>query len=269
MLRLLPIFFTAITLGGCSAARVQQPVAMPFTGTWHQIPKENNRDPSGFLAIDHHRLLFNLDGFPRGTMTIADNDTDAGLRSGRLIGDDGRVLYVAVGETITEQQAGNQRVYTATLHLDVHWFALGAGPTDKPIAVMRLWPSTALASLAIHPTMTNPAATATTPELPIQTLSPTNSLTPADRHFVAVVKTTRNGYLNAVVTQIISARSEGENISHLDSLYHRCANVLRSDIVRELDAARLGDTGALLRADQQSNDLMNVDHAFHQWRSQF
>jgi hypothetical protein len=117
--------------------------------------------------------------------------------------------------------------------------------------------------------MTNSASTATTPESPTQTLSPTNSLTPADRHFVAVVKTTRNGYLNAVVAQIISARSEGENISHLDSLYHRCANVLRSDIVRELDAARLGDTGALLRADQQSNDLMNVDHAFHQWRSQF
>jgi hypothetical protein len=267
--RLLPIFIASMTLGGCAASAVRAPevrqsvtVAVPFTGTWFQVPKENDRGPSGFLAIDHDRLLFNLDGLPRGSIAITENDTDAGLRSGRLICADGRVLYIAVGETITEQQAGNQRIYSPTVHLDLHLFPNGSAPTDQPIAILRLWPSTALAALSIHSSANNQAPN-------FETLSPpAKSLDSADHRFIDVVKATRNGFLNTVVAQIISARSEGESINNLNSLYHRCTNLVRSDIVRELDAARLGDANALSRADQQSDDLHKMDTAFSAWRSQ-
>ena len=262
--RLLPILIATMTVGGCGSATVRQPVAVavPFAGTWHQMPKENDRGPSGFLAIDHDRILFNLDGLPRGSIAITENDTDAGLRSGRLICADGRVLYIAVGESITEQQAGNQRVYSPTVHLDLHLFPNGANPTDQPLATLRLWPSTALAALSIHSSAMNSTAT-------LETLSPpAKSLGPADHRFIDVVKTTRNGFLNTVVAHLISARSEGENQNDVNSLYYRCANLMRSDIVRELDAARLGDASALSRADQQSDDLHKIDTAFVEWRSQ-
>ena len=253
-----------MTLGGCATSAVRQPVAIvvPFIGTWYQIPKENNPGPSGFLAIDHDRLLFNLDGLPRGSIAITENDTDVGLRSGRLICADGRVLYLAVREAVTEQQAGNQRIYSPTVHLDLHLFPNGASPTDQPTATLRLWPSTALAALSIP-------SSAKSQALPSGTLSlPAKSLDSADHRFTEVVKTARNGFLNTVVAQMISARSEGENNNNLNSLYHRCINLVRSDIVRELDAARLGDASAISRADQQSDDLHKMDTAFAEWRSQ-
>jgi hypothetical protein len=256
-LRFLPIIFAAVTVGGCATATIRQPVATPFAGTWYQMPKENNREPSGFLAISDDRLLFNLDGLPRGSISIAHNDTDVGLRSGRLIGADGRVLYIAVAETISEQQAGNQRLYVPTVHLDVHWFALGAGPSDQPTAVLRLWPSTALAALSVPSAITIPLSS-----MPVEKISS------AEHHFVEVAQSTLNGCLAAVAAQLVSARYAGKNDRDLDALYQRSINVVRSDIVDELEAARLGDNHALTRADQQLNDLANVDSAFHQWRSQ-
>lgn len=263
-LRLLPIFFAAVTIGGCTTAAVRKPVATPFAGTWYQMPKENVHEPSGFLAISQDHLLFNLNGLPRGSISIANNDTDVGLRSGRLIGTDGRVLYVAVAETISEQQAGKLRVLAPTTHLDVHWFPMGAGPSDQPTAVLRLWPASALAALSVQSaTLTSPSSTATA-----TSATTAVGVDSAERNFAEVAKSTLNGYLATIATQLISARHAGKNNSALDVVYLRETNAIRSDIVTELEAARRGDSQALIRADQQLVDLATVDNAFHQWRSQ-
>lgn len=260
-LRLLPIFFAAVTMGGCTTAAVRKPVATPFAGTWYQMPKENVHEPSGFLAIGQDHLLFNLNGLPRGSITIANNDTDVGVRSGRLIGTDGRVLYVAVAETISEQQAGNQRVLEPTTHLDVHWFPVGAGPSDQPTAVLRLWPASALAALSVQ------SATLPSPS-PAASAVTAMGVDLAEHNFAEVARSTLNGYLATIATQLISARHAGKNNSALDVVYLRETNAVRSDIVTELEAARQGDNQALIRADQQLVDLATVDNAFHQWRSQ-
>lgn len=263
-LRLLPFFFAAVTFSSCTTAAMRKPVATPFAGTWYQMPKENVHEPSGFLAIGQDHLLFNLNGLPRGSISIANNDTDVGLRSGRLIGTDGRVLYVAVVDTISEQQAGNQRVFAPTTHLDVHWFSVEAGPSDQPMAVLRLWPASALAALSVQSaSLTSSSSSATTTRATTTVRDDS-----AERNFADVAKSTLNGYLATIAMQLISARHAGKNNSTLDVAYLRETNAIRSDIVTELEAARRGDSQALIRADQQLVDLATVDNAFHQWRSQ-
>lgn len=268
-LRLLPIFLTAVTIGGCATATVRQPVTTPFAGTWYQMPKEIIDEPSGFLAIGQDHLLFNLNGLPRGSISIANNDTDVGLQSGRLIGTDGRVLYVAVAETISEQPTGNQRVFAPTTHLDVHWFSVGAGPSDQPMAVLRLWPASALAALSAHSaTSLSSSLSSTFFASPSATATTAIGVDSAEHHFVEVAKYLLNGYLANIATQLISARHAGKNNSALDLAYHRQTNAVRSDIVTELEAAYRGDSQALIRADHQLADLATVDNAFHQWRNQ-
>lgn len=257
--RLLPILVAAVTLAGCSSTTARQPVGMPFTGTWHQAPAAAATTPAGFLAIDREQILFNLDGLPRGAVAITSNETDPGLRSGRLVCADGRTLFIAVGESLAEQAAGEDRWLTPALHLDVHCFAAGAGATDAPQATLRLWPSAALAGTAIG---------RLAPAAPAPVAPPAGAILPADRRFSEAVAATRDAFLGTVAVQLIVARAAGLAGADLDALYRRCTVVVRGDILRELEASRLGDASALPRADRRLDDLACTDHAYDQWRSQ-
>ncbi len=259
--RLIPTLIAAAALAGCSSTAARQPVSMPFTGTWHQEPATESHAPAGFLAIDSERVIFNLDGQPRGQVSITTNETDPALRSGRLVCADGRTLFLAVGDSITDQVSGDRRVLTPSRHLDVHCFAPGAKPTDAPQATLRLWPSATLAVTAyahqMPPTPSTPSA-----------FIPAATAHPVDRRFTDAVAATRDPFLTTVAAQITAARADGVDAAGLDALYQRCTVVVRSDILRDLDAARRGDQTALPRADRRLSDLASADDAYDHWRSQ-
>ncbi len=247
------------TLAGCSAGAARSPVTMPFTGTWHQEPTGESSGPAGFLAIDGERILFNLDGQPRGPVAIISNETTSTLRSGRLICADGRMLFLAVGDSIREQGVAGERLLTSTPHLDVHCFSAGAGPNDAPQATMRLWPSSALAVTAFA-RLAVPAADARA--------TTTSAVPPADRRFTGTVAITGDPALIALAVQMTSARADGLDGRAIDGLYQRGTVVVRADILRDLEAGRTGDRSALGRADRRISDLASVDDAYDDWRSQ-
>jgi hypothetical protein len=249
---------------------------MPFTGTWHQAPLGAEQAvPVGFLGIDADHVLFNLDGLPRGSVAIAQNDTDAGLRSGRLVCADGRVLYVAVGDSLTTRESDEGQLLTPTVHLDVHVFAPGAGPGDAPQRVLRLWPSAALA-VATLPTRPRTMA-ATTPAVapaPVvaaaPAVAPTTAMVapvaPVDQRFVSELSAVNDPLLRTLSATMVGARQDGMTATDLDALFRRCTLLVRSDLVRDLDAARRGERAALSRADQRIQDLTRADHAYQDWR---
>lgn len=237
-------------------------MAAPFTGTWHQTSTgaaASATEPLGFLAIDSSRMVFNLDGLPRGTVAITDNDTDAGLRSGRLECADGRVLYVAVGDSLTTRDSAEGRLLTPTLHLDVHVFAPGAGAGDQPLKVLRLWPSAALAVAALPaapPSSVSPAVT--TAEI---------EGSPADRQLTAAFARLDDPYFNLVADRLTGARNTGTSAIEVEALYRRSTLVVRGAVLRDFDAARRGDRSALVRADSQIDELAEADRAYDDWRS--
>lgn len=259
--RLLPTIIAAAALAGCTSTAARQPVTMPFTGTWHQEPAAESHAPAGFLAIDSASVMFNLDGLPRGQIAITTNETDPGLRSGRLVCADGRTLFLAVGDSISDQVSGDQRVVTSALHLDVHCFSAGAKPTDAPQATLRLWSSATLAVTAYgHQTTAASAALAAS--------TASAAVHPADRHFTEAVATTHDLFLVTLARQITAARADGLHAADLDALYQRCTVVMRGEVLRDLDAARQGDRSALTRADRRLSDLACADDAYDHWRSQ-
>lgn len=213
----------------------------------------------GFLAIDGARLVFNLDGLPRGSVAISSNDTDAGLRSGRLECVDGRVVYVAVGDSLVTRESADGRLLTPSQHLDVHIFAAGAGAGDQPLKVLRLWPSAALAVAALpiaHPVpVTNSTAVNTTVG------------SPADQRLTALFAQLDDPFLLVVADRLTAARAEGKPVTACDVLYRRSTQAVRSDVLRDLDAARRGDRSALGRADDRITGLAEADRAYHEWRS--
>lgn len=259
--RLLPLL-CAIALAGCSSTQRQAAVGAPFTGTWHQASAAPSAEPSGFLAIDGEQLLFNLDGLPRGLVTISDNRTDAGLRSGRLVCADGRILYVAVGDSLTTRDSTEGRLITSTLHLDVHVFAPGAGPGDTPQKVLRLWPSAALAVAAL-PLPERPATIAAAPAT--RPVDATTS-SPVDRRFAAQLEQLGDPFLANIAERLTGARADGLPPAELDQLYRRTTSVVRAEVLRDLDSARRGDNRALTRADARLEQLATADSAYGEWR---
>lgn len=261
--RLLPLL-CALAFAGCGSttSRQQAAVTTPFTGTWHQAPLGATGEPLGFLAIADDRVLFNLDGLPRGAVAISDNDTDAGLRSGRLVCADGRILYLAVGDSLTTREAAEGRLLTPSLHLDVHVFAPGAGAGDTPQKVLRLWPSAALAVAAL-PLSERPATTA---PAPAPQVAPVAHGSPADRHLVATFSRIADPFLANIAERLTGARADGLGSTELDSLYRRTTTVVRSEILRDLDSARRGDRNALVRADVHLEQLSEADRAYHEWQ---
>jgi len=259
--RLIPLLL-AVTLAGCGSSQRQPPVAAPFTGTWHQAAVESTTEPLGFLAIDGSRLVFNLDGLPRGTVAISSNDTDAGLRSGRLACADGRVLYVAVGDSLMTRDSTAGRLLTPTLHLDVHVFAPGAGPGDQALKVLRLWPSAALAVAALPVAHPVPGPTTTT-------AATVTAITgsPADQRLTAAFARLDDPFLVVVAERLTGARADGKAVTMIDALYHQSTQVVRGDVLRDLDAARRGDRTALERADGRITALAEANRAYDDWRS--
>lgn len=263
--RLLPLM-CALALAGCGSttSRQQTAVKTPFTGTWHQASLGATGEPLGFLAIADDRILFNLDGLQRGVVAISDNGTDAGLRSGRLVCADGRILYLAVGDSLTTREAAEGRLLTPTLHLDVHVFAPGAGAGDMPQKVLRLWPSAALAVAAL-PLSERPVTVTTTaaPEM-----APVVHGSPADRRLVATISRMADPFLANIAQRLTGARADGVGTSELDSIYRRTTTVVRSEILRDLDSARRGDRTALARADGRLDQLSEADRAYREWQDQ-
>jgi hypothetical protein len=252
----------ALAFAGCTATAQRNAVAMPFTGTWHQRPTgEVNDRPVGFLGIDDHQVVFNLEGMPRGMVAISQNETNAGLRSGRLICADGRILYLAVGDSLTVKETDEGRLLTPSLHLDVQIFAQGAGPGDDPQRVLRLWPSAALAIAALPTKAAGPAREQTTAPTPI----PTTAGTIHDQRFQHALSSLHHPFLRALPSTLQMASRDGLSTDEIDSLFRRHTQVVRNDVVRDLDAARRGDATALSRADQHLNDLNRVDRAYQDW----
>lgn len=262
--RLLPLL-CALALAGCGSttSRQQAAVTTPFTGTWHQASPGSTGEPLGFLAIADGRVLFNLDGLPRGAVAISDNDTDAGLRSGRLVCADGRILYLAVGDSLTTREAAEGRLLTPTLHLDVHVFAPGAGTGDTPQKVLRLWPSAALAVAAL-PLSERPAMVATAVAPAPQ--DPVTRGSPADRRLVATFSRMADPFLANIAERLTGARADGMGSTELDNIYRRTTTVVRSEILRDLDSARRGDRNALAHADGRMGQLSEADRAYHEWQ---
>jgi hypothetical protein len=256
--RLIPLMLS-IAFAGCGATARQAPVAAPFTGTWHQSSAASTTEPQGFLAIDSSRLVFNLDGLPRGTVAISGNETDAGLRSGRLECADGRVLYVAVGDSLTTRDSTEGRLLTQTLHLDVHVFAPGAGPGDQPLKILRLWPSAALAVAAL------PLAPAPVPAITKAITVPTGS--PADQRLKAAFAQVEEPFLIVVADHLTEARFAGQSSAAIDAFYRRSTQALRGNVLRDLEAARAGDRGSLMHADGGIESLAEADRAYEDWRS--
>jgi hypothetical protein len=256
--RLIPLLVT-IALVGCGSTQRQSSMAAPFTGTWHQASATVTTEPLGFLAIDGSRLVFNLDGLPRGTVAISGNDTDAGLRSGRLQCADGRVLYLAVGDSLTTRDSAEGRLLTPTLHLDVHVFAPGAGAGDQPLKVLRLWPSAALAVAALPVAHPAPATTTATVTTVVGSLM--------DQRLAELFARLDDSFLVVVAERLTAARAEGKPVTALDALYRRSTQAVRGDVLRELDASRRGDRTALVRADDRIDALAEADRAYDDWRS--
>lgn len=265
--RVLPLILS-LAFAGCTATAQRQAVAMPFTGTWHQPPTGTANDlPVGFLGIDGDQVLFNLDGLPRGMVAIAENQTNAALRSGRLICADGRVLYLAIGDSLTVKETDDGRLLTPTVHLDVQLFANGAGPGDAPQRVVRLWPAAALAVAAL-PTKTAPAMAATTGTQAAQTPHTNlmaSPLSARDQRFQRELATLQHPFLRALPATLQLANNDGRPTAEITSLYRRCTLIVRGDVVRDLDAARYGDRAALSRADHQLSELTRADQAYQDW----
>ncbi len=261
--RLLPLL-CALALAGCgSTQRQSAAVGTPFTGTWHQASTAAANEPHGFLAIDDARVLFNLDGLPRGTVEISTNDTNAGLRSGRLVCADGRILYLAVGDSLATREAAEGRLLTPTVHLDVHVFAAGAGAGDAPQKVLRLWPSSALAIAAL-PLPERPVVVAPTPTavaLPTKTAG-----SPADQRFAATLERLADPFLANIAEHLTVARADGRSATELDAIYRRTTAVVRGEILRDLDSARSGDRTALARADHRLDQISEADRAYLEWQ---
>ena len=305
-IRLLPLL-CAMALAGCGSTHRHAAVTTPFTGTWHQASAAHSSahssahstahaaEPLGFLAISDKQVLFNLDGLPRGLVAISDNGTDAGLRSGRLTCDDGRILYVAVGDSLTTRDTADGRLLTPTLHLDVHIFAPGAGAGDAPQKVLRLWPSAALA-VASLPLLERPAAVAPVAAAPVAAapvavapvavapvaVAPAAAArapdvapgSPVDRRFAAMLVHLGDPFLASIADRLIGARSDGLPLTDLDQLYRRATTVVRNEILRDLDSARRGDSlgdslgekSALTRVDARLAQLATADSAYGEWR---
>lgn len=260
-LRLIPLL-AVLAFAGCGTGQRQAgALGTPFAGTWHLASTTSPDAPAGFLALDGERVLFNLDGLPRGAVAISANDTDAGLRSGRVVCADGRILYLAVGDSLTVRDTTDGRVLAPTPHLDVHVFAPGAGAGDQPQKVLRLWPSTALAVAALRDRQPAPAAAA-----PVAVASGTGNTTPHDQRFIGTLERLRDPYLAGLALRLSGARQDGLDQGDLDVLYRRSTQVVRSEVLRDLDAARRGEAMALTRADQTLADLAIADRAYATWR---
>jgi hypothetical protein len=261
--RLLPLF-CALALAGCgSTPRQSAAVGTPFTGTWHQAATTAANEPLGFLAIADDRVLFNLDGLPRGTVEISTNDTNAGLRSGRLVCADGRILYLAVGDSLATRESADGRLLTPTMHLDVHVFAAGAGAGDAPQKVLRLWPSAALAIAAL-PLPERTVAAAPAPTAAALPAKPTGS--PADQRFAASLERLADPFLANIAERLTLARADGLPAAELDAIYRRTTAVVRGEILRDLDSARSGDRTALARADSRLDQISEADRAYLEWQ---
>lgn len=264
-LRLLPLL-GALALAGCGSTARHQAVTTPFTGTWHQASATHSAapaaEPLGFLAINDAAVLFNLDGLPRGLVAISDNGTDAGLRSGRLTCADGRILYIAVGDSLTTRDSAEGRLLTPTLHLDVHVFAPGAGASDAPQKVLRLWPSAALA-VASLPLLERLATVAAIPATRVTEVVPGS---PADHRFAALLEHLGDPFLATIAERLTGARADGLPVTDLDQIYRRTTSVVRAEVLRDLDSARRGDSSALTRADARLGQLVTADSAYGEWR---
>lgn len=263
-LRLVPLL-CALAIVGCGTTQrqAQIPIAVPFAGTWHQAGTTPDA-PAGFLAIAGDRLLFNLDGLPRGAVDIAQNDTDAGLRSGRVVCADGRILYLAVGDSLTTRESDDGRLLTPTSHLDVHVFAAGAGAGDQPQKVLRLWPSSALAVAALPA----PSRVTASPMVaaPAQATPMVGSA--ADQRFADSLVRLDDPYLASIADRLSRARTNGRGTAEFDDLWRRSTLPLHGEVLHDLDAARQGDRAALGRADRRLTALDAADRAYATWRDQ-
>lgn len=264
-IRLVPLL-CAVVIAGCGTTQrqAQAPISAPFTGTWHQTGATADT-PVGFLALAGDRLLFNLDGLPRGAVDIARNETDPGLRSGRVVCADGRILYLAIGDSLTARESGEDRLLTPTNHLDVHVFAAGSGAGDQPQKVLRLWPSAALAVAALPAALrVNEAPVATST---VHVARPAEG-SPADQRFATSLAGLDDPFLDSVGERLTRARGEGRPTPELDALWRRTTRILHGEVLHDLDAARRGERTALGRADERLADLATADRAYDAWRDQ-
>jgi hypothetical protein len=252
---ILPLLFAGCAGDATVRSAPVAPLGSPFTGTWHQTPAAA-QTPTGFLALDAGRVVFNLDGQARGPVAITANETDAGLRSGRVVCADGRILFLAVGDSLTTRESADGRLLAPTPHLDVQVFAAGAGPAAEPQHRLRLWPAAALAVAMLPASVARPAA----PQAPTAVALP-----PQDQQLHAAFG--NDPWLATVAARLTQARADGRTPEELDLLYRRSVQVLRGEVVRDLDAGRRGDRSALARADERLADLSRADTAYATWRS--
>ncbi len=287
MYRIMMIVFFCFFWSGCTSQRSSS-ISAPFIGTWYQSSIEaaqEAKEPAGYIAISTQQITMNVDGIPRSILPIHQNETDPSLRSGRLTGADGSIIFLSLGESIIDQQVEDVRLLAPTIHLDWYYFAPGAALTGKPTLTLRLWQSTALASASYARQLSSDASDASdglaskkaskkmsdqsmeNPRADSRSKILVNVTTRNDERLLEASQQINDPYFSLFSEQLLRAKQGGSTPHQLNELYARCIKNCRSDILSYLDQSRKDDGTAIKRVDTQLDTLNRYSVIYREWHN--